>query len=56
MATCRHSWIVFEDSEGKIDAVENNYTDAESKIKTKGFKILGYPAFNKKNDAIWYVK
>ena len=53
---CRHSWIVIEDENDKIDAVEQNHTDAEKKIKDKGYKILGYPAFNKKGDAIWYIK
>jgi len=53
---CRHSWIVYEDDKGKPNAIENDYDKAESKIIAKGYKILGYPAANKKRDAIWYIE
>jgi len=49
------SWIVFINEENEYDAIPFDL-DKEKEIKGKGLKILGWPLFRDKEDAIDYAK
>lgn len=49
------SWIVYINEKDEIDAEELE-EKKEKEIREKGLKILGFPAFKRKGDAIDYIK
>ena len=50
------SWIVYIDDKGKTDAIVDNHEDAHKWVESQKYKIIGYPAFNRKQDAIDYCE
>jgi hypothetical protein len=48
-------WVVVV-KDGVINAAINNHVDTISKLKKLGYTILGYPAFERKIDAITWVE
>jgi len=49
------SWIVFINEKEEVDALPLE-GDNEKSIREKGYKIIGFPAFKRKDDAISYIK
>jgi len=49
------SWIVYIDDKDEVDALPLE-DDNEKIIREKGYKIMGFPVFKHKIDAIDYVK
>jgi hypothetical protein len=49
------SWIVYINEENEFDAIELEGNN-EKEIRDKGLKIVGFPVFKRKQDAIDYIK
>ena len=50
------NWIVYEKPDGKWDAIVDDHINSAIWVFNEGFIIKGQPSFNKKQDAIEYIK
>jgi hypothetical protein len=55
MKNYMRSWIVYINEKDEFDAIELE-GDNEKKIRERGLKIMGFPVYKRKSDAIDYIK
>ena len=56
MSTCKEQWVVFDNGQGKILAIEDLHNGEYGMLKEKGYKILGTPLAPNAAEAIRYVQ